>query len=1221
MYGLEGEASHVIDAVEDGDGKAAWEKLLERYDHGAAMSKMDLYMEIVHMGYTGFGSGEYEGTFADFITAFEAKYKRLVELGESIGEKVRIALLLNAIPKSWETIRETLELQIKEEDMTWERVTGIIKPAARRKECERGLKEVALKAVQSCFHCGREGHRKVDCPKRESPRCYHCKELGHKKSSCPKIQCTKCNERGHMRYQCEKSDQANRATETNSDTPSEVGWCCVSQNEAKKSEYAAIDSGANVHICPDAEIFISMVAVNGEKKISGLAKNLHVQGVGNIKMGQITLQNVRYVPEAAMTLISPRRLAREHGIGFRIDPDETGYLFTKDRSIRLEDVNDLYMFKNGGEEEIAMLVTESASDLALLHRRYAHMGCEKLAKTFGLKRQKLKCTTCMACKNTRKSVEKQRSRKLSNDVGDLVYIDIEGPGSSLGPQGEKYIIGFIDDFSKTLMTMAVKDRRFCAEHLKVVIAKFKSIGKPIKKIRVDRAKEFMSKEFVHVCTSEGITVERTPAYGPQYVGMIERRWGILLPMMRCMLVESGVPKSLWVEAMKQGTAILNRVPRDELGGKSPLEVATSRSQKEKLERIRVFGSLAFMKDEGRIDKFAGPNAIEGYVVGCSIDSPGYRVWNPHTGKISVRHHVEVNERILFCHRKYERTQGIPEWNVDTDTDTESESGEVDESSHVANLEGNTGNEQDNHEDISGQMDIWCNIDPRNIIEGSRNSQGMLATVPGSERAARSSPESDKWLEAEAAEMRSFSENGVLQEVETIPTGCAILDGKWVYTLKKDAEGNIQRYKARFVIRGCKQRQGEFHHTYAPVAEKDTLRMLMALTAKRGYVTANIDINTAYLNAPLEEKLFCVIKGKTYQLRKCVYGLKQAGHNWNVMIDQMIQNVLQMDRCPEDRCLYRNTGCYLLLYVDDVILVGETREAVTKMKSLIQKHFKTRDLGDLEWCLGIEMNQSGKTIKLSQKTYTQGLLEKHKMMDCKPAKTPGEEKEILTKNDREVINQGEYRELVGCLVYLSSTTRPDITNAVRAVAQHVQCPGKIHWRAVRRILRYLRGTIDLGISYSGMEKLIGYVDADFANEENRKSVGGYVLLLGGGPIAWNSKRQSIVTTSTAEAEYVALSNAGKIISRIRKILIFLGEDIKNLHIMEDNQAAINLVTGEKIPARTKHIDVKYHHVREMVRDRKEFEVKYVPTVDQMADIFTKNLGTTLFRKHRMKLMGE
>merc|ERR1712070_122549 len=241
--------------------------------------------------------------------------------------------------------------------------------------------------------------------------------------------------------------------------------------------------------------------------------------------------------------------------------------------------------------------------------------------------------------------------------------------------------------------------------------------------------------------------------------------------------------------------------------------------------------------------------------------------------------------------------------------------------------------------------------------------------------------------------------------------------------------------------------------------------------------------------------------------------------------------------------------------------------------------------------------------------------------CKPVKTPAPEKQILIKatEEDEIIHKN-YRQMVGCLQYLTCLTRPDIANAVREVAQQSNAPTKEHHQAVKRIFRYLRGTTSHGIEYGGVTaekagRLFAYVDAAYAEDVNtRRSTTGFVIFMNGGPIAWGSKRQSIVTYSSTEAEYVAITPCLKNLLTLRRILEQVCPQKEPTVIFEDNESAKTIAESDAVTSRTKHIDVRYHAIREQIA-KETVRIKHIGTKDQLADPLTKNLGPTLFVKHR------
>ena len=339
--------------------------------------------------------------------------------------------------------------------------------------------------------------------------------------------------------------------------------------------------------------------------------------------------------------------------------------------------------------------------------------------------------------------------------------------------------------------------------------------------------------------------------------------------------------------------------------------------------------------------------------------------------------------------------------------------------------------------------------------------------------------------------------------------------------------------------------------------------------------------------------------------------------------------LGFQRSENDLCLYtkcsENSKIYVLLYVDDLIVASTNGEE--EFKKNLEKRFAMKDLGPIKSFLGIEItrNRSAKTLKLCQKKYIESLLNRFGLASCKGAATPMEAKTKIQKNfetDQMLVDE-PYRQLVGCLIYLTNT-RPDITYAVNYFSRYQDHPTKETWLGLKRILRYLKQTIDYCLYYTcnneddANKVLCGFSDADFGSDPNdRKSISGYVFKLFGNAISWASKKQPTVAQSSTESEYIALHYAVCEALWLKKMIADLNISVKNVTIYEDNQSTIAVCKNAENTNRTKHIDVKYHFIKEKIQNG-EILLKYIPSSDEEADIFTKSLGKTLFVKHRESL---
>ena len=499
--------------------------------------------------------------------------------------------------------------------------------------------------------------------------------------------------------------------------------------------------------------------------------------------------------------------------------------------------------------------------------------------------------------------------------------------------------------------------------------------------------------------------------------------------------------------------------------------------------------------------------------------------------------------------------------------------------------------------------------------------------------------------AKDAEYQAHMKNGTW-ELTPLPKGERCISSGWVETDKRDQNGVIVRRKARFIAKGYSQEFGyDYLHTYAPVASITTIRLVLALACILDLELDNMDVETAYLQSDLEEKVYVKqpIGYEQYgsngeelvcRLRKSLYGLKQSGRNWHKKIDGWFRGY-GFHPSSADPCLYVKFGSsgemlVIVLYVDDLIIASNSRTMADKFKQAISREFSMKDLKELDWILGmaIKRNREKRVMEISQTAYIDMVLKKFGMAGCKPVLTPMEG--TLTKMDgKDVKPDSEYMKLVGSLLYAALVTRPDIAFAVQSLGKHLQGSNEEHWIAAKRVLRYLKGTSEVGLKYTGNSTgsftLVGFADADYAGDkDNRRSTSGYTFTLSHGDdvntIDWKAKQQDVVALSSAESELISACSATQSAVYIRQLLMDLGfKQDEPTVIMEDNQACIAMGNNPITHKRTKHIDVRYHFVREKV-ESKEVELVYIPTQHQLADILTKPLSNIRLAMIRNRMMG-
>jgi len=473
------------------------------------------------------------------------------------------------------------------------------------------------------------------------------------------------------------------------------------------------------------------------------------------------------------------------------------------------------------------------------------------------------------------------------------------------------------------------------------------------------------------------------------------------------------------------------------------------------------------------------------------------------------------------------------------------------------------------------------------------------------------------------------------ELVQLPAGHRPISLKWVYKLKKDEKGMVTRHKARLVARGFVQQEGiDFEDAFVPVARMESVRVLLALAAQEGWMVHHMDVKSAFLNGDLKEEVyvrqppgFAVAgeEGKVYRLRKALYGLRQAPRAWNAKLDTTLKKMGFTQSAHEAAVYRRGSGRTVLLvgvYVDDLIITGADQGEVENFKAAMKEHFDMSDLGLLCFYLGVEVRQDAEGIVLRQARYAERILELGGMAGCNPAATPMEEKLRLSRESKaEEVDPTHYRRLVGSLRYLVHT-RPDLAFAVGFLSRFMQRPTAEHLQAVKRVLRYVAGTLDFGLHYKrapGTAHFVGYCDSDLAGDvDSSKSTNGTLFFLGDYLVSWQSVKQRVVALSSYEAEYIATTTAATQALWLSRLLgEFLDRKMEAVELKVDSKSALALAKNPVFHDRSKHIRTKFHFIRDCLEEG-SIKANYIATADQLADILTKSLGKTKFQEMRRKI---
>jgi len=442
--------------------------------------------------------------------------------------------------------------------------------------------------------------------------------------------------------------------------------------------------------------------------------------------------------------------------------------------------------------------------------------------------------------------------------------------------------------------------------------------------------------------------------------------------------------------------------------------------------------------------------------------------------------------------------------------------------------------------------------------------------------------------------------------------------------------------------GNRQIKGlDFNETFAPVAKFTTIRCILAMTAANGWELHQMDVKTALLNGDLDEEVYMeqpdgyvdsTHPDKVCRLFRALYGLKQAPKMWYAKLVDFLKSQ-GFDNIDPDACLYllMDDGeiIIVLVYVDDLLLVASSLAAIYKIKDALHKRFEMKDLGEAKVILGLEIRRDKAlgTLKLSQGKYAGQVLEKFGMAECNPIGSPLEVGLQLVKAD-ESDDALPYREAVGSLMYLMVGTRLDVAFSIGKLSRSLSCYGKENWAAIKRVLRYVKSSMEKGLVFDKNSSCVlqGFCDADWAGDhETRRSTTGFTFIFGGAAVSWGSKLQKTVALSTIEAEYMALCEASKEAVWLNKIVQSVTtQGLRTaisggpINIKVDNGGCIDFSKNPVEHKRTKHIDIRYHFVREVITTDK-VTLEHCATDDMVVDPMTKALGKTKHDKH-VEAMG-
>uniref|UniRef100_A0A2N9H138 Reverse transcriptase Ty1/copia-type domain-containing protein n=1 Tax=Fagus sylvatica TaxID=28930 RepID=A0A2N9H138_FAGSY len=485
-----------------------------------------------------------------------------------------------------------------------------------------------------------------------------------------------------------------------------------------------------------------------------------------------------------------------------------------------------------------------------------------------------------------------------------------------------------------------------------------------------------------------------------------------------------------------------------------------------------------------------------------------------------------------------------------------------------------------------------------------------------------------WKEAINDEMDSILSNNTWILVD-LPPGSKPIGCKWVFRRKYNTDGSLQTFKARLVAKGFRQKEGiDYFDTYAPVARIASIRVLLALASIFNLYVHQMDVKTAFLNGDLDEEVYMeqpegfIMHGhekKVCKLVKSLYGLKQAPKQWHEKFDSVILSH-GFKHNNADKCIYSKfTDCYgviICLYVDDMLIFGTNMEGISKTKKYLTSRFKMKDLKEVDTILGIKVKKHSGGYALCQSHYVEKILLKFQYLGIKEVTTPYDSTVKLIENSGRAVAQLEYASAIGSLMYAMHGTRPDISFAVCKLSRYTNNPSTEHWKAIGRVLGYLKLTIGLGLYYTNFPLVLeGYTDASWiTSASDNKATSGWVFTLGGGAISWASKKQTCISHSTMESEFIALAVVGKEAEWLRNLLLDIKlwpQPIPAISLYCDSESTMSKAHSKVYNGKSRHISLRHEYVRQLIVDR-IITIVFVRSSKNLADPFTKGLSRDLVK---------
>ena len=967
------------------------------------------------------------------------------------------------------------------------------------------------------------------------------------------------------------------------------------------------DTGAQTHTTNEKwRLTNSRTYINGVQGHDGHVTKAELIGDINLphEGKNIILRNVLYSPQFS-NLISGLRSSKRVSVLEQANGKAT--LRIEDKTVYNMEVDPNGLWVKPDDLNRVTILKVSSAKLQELHERYGHLSFPALKKLPEAKDippeefAKAECISCIKGKSTKPAAKTSDLSTRTQEVLERIHCDLIGPMETEW-LGKKYVLTIIDDYSRYCIAIPIRAKSDTTETLKQAIKEMQLAtgGRKVKAIQADWGGEFKNGALNSWCKSKGIIQKETVAYHSETNAVVERLNRTLQDITRTAMIGAEL-KGLWGDAVKWAAYTKNRIPHENLTGMTPAQIFLLKEVPTR-SNLRPFGQRVMIhiyKDQ-RDGRWA-PRAQEARIIGYTETHGVYQVITPTGKRLISKNPRPIKELPEEPSPPKEVSPNVPSSEKITPI---RETPKEPRRSTRANRDNRPFNQREN-EGLYGTPQV-------SKLRLLVNRVGHDDDHPTEEQADLS-PNAKEWEEAREKERQKLRKYGVYSVVPKIPNGHRPVDTKWVYDVKRDKEGNLLRRRARKVGRGFTQEYGKtYEDTYSQMARSETWRTLLALAIQYNWHVHQWDVVAAYLNAPLTHEVYVKDGEECWRLHKALYGLKQAGHEWyNTLRDIMTKSGLQQS-IGDPGVFFKKGSIIIATHVDDMAAFAPEEKVIITTEAAIEQHVELEKLGIPAKLLGMELTWGSGYVKLTQQTAIGNLAKEFGITTIIPTKSLPLNANDYAETQEETNPElhKKYQSLVGSLLYIARHTRPEISLHINLLGRRTSKPTQLHFQTAIRILRYLSSSSTDGISLrkESLEatedeniNIQGYADASYGGEKSL-SQSGSLIKLNTQVVSWTSRRQETTAQSITEAEYIACSETAKDLRWVQQLMMELGMT-PVVKLYTDNEAAIKLTKTQTFHRRTRHVEHKWHFIRELV-DRKLLTVQGIAGKENPADILTK-----------------